>query len=460
MDDQLYNNNTKLGDTTVKFSKNQQRLIKFMQTFQRLGRLLLLSWNFTSMTVGFLESATRGFIESMLGKSYTMRDFYDAWGRVVKNMKAMSAQTGSTFVKNQVFAEMQYFGISKTLKESYHSTERNPKIRLLHEKLNGMFGYTLGDYANSSFQLSMAMSNVRFIENDRVPKGFYTKITLIRQLQRMYNMSYKEAKAEAGVLYKQSKINLHDAYELRDGILWKKPEYARYVTDRIENRVTGKCYQRLGEALGMVPKDDNPGYGLQVLLRPVGVLRNYMFTMIARNWNFAHDFQHRTEVDGKIVKTNDTLDGYVDMDAGQVDISMHQGMLEWAKYRLDQFKVLVHMAQEEEIRHPNEETTELYNYMAKKVGFELLAVVAFVAIATALKAAAKGADDDDWFYRFGYLTSVRMVNSLLSYLDPTSLLDVIKNISTLISPINDMIRLIQTLLDILGLSGHSPFEEI
>jgi hypothetical protein len=107
------------------------------------------------------------------------------------------------------------------------------------------------------------------------------------------------------------------------GILHKKPEYARYVTERIENRVTGKCYQRLAETLGMTPKEDNPGYGLQVLLRPGGVLRNYMFTMIARNWNFAHDFQHRVEVDGKIVKTNDMLDGYVDIDAGQVDISMH-----------------------------------------------------------------------------------------------------------------------------------------
>ena len=203
MDDQLYNNNTKLGDTTVHFSKNQQRLIKFMQLFQRLGRRLLLSWNFTSMTVGFLESATRGFIESMLGKSYTMRDFYETWGNLRKNMRAMSAQTGSTFVNNRVFAEMQYFGISKSLKESYHSTERNPKLRLLHEHLNGMFGYTLGDYMNSSFQLSMAMSNMRFIENsDLVPNGFYTKQTLIKAIQRAHNMDYKEAKAKAGVLYK------------------------------------------------------------------------------------------------------------------------------------------------------------------------------------------------------------------------------------------------------------------
>lgn len=462
MDDQLYNNNTKLGDTTTRFSNKQQKLIKFMQLFQRLGRRLLLGWNFTSMTVGFLESATRGFIEAMLGKSYTMRDFYDAWSRLSKNMKAMSAQTGGTFVKNQVFAEMQYFGISKTLKESYHSTERNPKIRLLHEHLNGMFGYTLGDYANSSFQLSMAMSNVRFIENSQlVSTGFYTKQTLIRAIQHSTSMTYKEAKSEADVLYNQSGITLHDAYEIGEGgVLRKKPEYTQYVTKRIENRITGKCYQRLAETLGMVPKEDNPGYGLQVLLRPFGVLRNYTFTMIARNWNFAHDFQHRVEVDGKIVKTNDMLDGYVDIDAGQVDISMHQGMLEWAKYRLQQFEALVGMMKEEEVKHPNDETVELYNYMAKKVGFELLAVTAFVAIATLLKAAAKGSGDDDWFFRFGYLTSVRMVNSLLSYLDPTSLLDVIKNISTLISPINDLIRLTQTLLDILGLSGHSPFEEI
>lgn len=462
MDDQIYNNNTKLGDTKVRFSKKQQKLIKFMQAVQRLGRRLLLSWNFTSMTVGFLESATRGFIEALLGKSYNMRDFYNAWGEVRKNMKDMSAQMGSPFVRNQMFAEMQYFGVSKTLKESYHSTERNSKVKLVHEELNGMFGFTLGDYSNSAFQLSMAMSNVRFIQGSEIaPDGFYTKQTLIRAIERSQNVSYKEAKAKANELYNRSKVNLHDAYELKDGILHKKEEYARYITNRLENRVTGKCYQRLAEALGLVPKDDNPGYGLQVLFRPGGMLRNYMFTMVARNWNWAHDFQKRViDSNGKLIKQNVVGDGYFDMDAGETNISMHQGMFEWIKYRFEQFKVLIGKMKKEEINHPNDETLDLYNYMAKKVGFELLAVVVFVALSTLFKAAAKGGGDDRWFERFGYLTSVRMVNSLLGYLDPTSLLDIIKNISTLISPLNDTIRLLQTLLDILGLSGHSPFEEI
>jgi hypothetical protein len=39
-------------------------------------------------------------------------------------------------------------------------------------------------------------------------------------------------------------------------------------------------------------------------------------------------------------------------------------------------------------------------------------------------------------------------------------LEVIKNISTLISPLTDIINSIMILSDTLGLSGHSPFEEI
>jgi hypothetical protein len=70
---------------------------------------------------------------------------------------------------------MQWFGISKRIKESYHGTERNRFIKLLSENINGMFGFTLGDYMNSSFQLSMALSNVRFIEHPAAPVGFYTK---------------------------------------------------------------------------------------------------------------------------------------------------------------------------------------------------------------------------------------------------------------------------------------------
>jgi len=60
-------------------------------------------------------------------------------------------------------AKMQHFGISKSIKESYHSTERNRFIKLLSENIDGMFGFSLGDYSNSAFQLTMALSNVRFI---------------------------------------------------------------------------------------------------------------------------------------------------------------------------------------------------------------------------------------------------------------------------------------------------------
>lgn len=92
--------------------------------------------------------------------------------------------------------------------------------------------------------------------------------------------------------------------------------------------------------------------------------------------------------------------------------------------------------------------------------FEILAITTFVGISTLFKALSRGADDDDWFYRFGYLSSVRLVNSFISILDPTALLEVVKNISTLISPLNDLIKLVTTLSDLLGLSGHSPLEEI
>jgi hypothetical protein len=83
-----------------------------------------------------------------------------------------------------------------------------------------------------------------------------------------------------------------------------------------------------------------------------------------------------------------------------------------------------------------------------------------VGLSTLFKALAKGADDDDWWYRFGYLSSVRLVNSFISVLDPTAFLEVIKNISTLISPLNDLINTITILSDMIGLSGHSPFDEI
>lgn len=46
---------------------------------------------------------------------------------------------------------MQRFGLSKRLTESYRGTERRRLLKVLNENLDGMFGFTLGDYSNSSF---------------------------------------------------------------------------------------------------------------------------------------------------------------------------------------------------------------------------------------------------------------------------------------------------------------------
>lgn len=459
MDDQLYSNRTKHGDKTNSFTRKEQLLIKFMTKFQRFGRILMLGYNFTSMSVGFWESYIRGNLEAFLGKDYNMRDLWHAYKNALKYGMPMLLQAGSVKASNKHVALMQWFGVSKRLRESYHGTERNRFIKLLSENINGMFGFTLGDYMNSSFQLSMALSNVRFIDHPSVPTGFYTKQTLIKAVQKQNsNYTYKEAKALALQLYKESGVCLEDAYDFEGGIISVKQEYTQYVTKVIENRVTGKCYQRLAEALGVVPQDDMPGYALQILLRPLGVLRNYLFTVIARNWNWAHDLQKRyIDNEGKVVKEDDMLDGYLDIDAGNMNIGIHQGLYGWMKMVGQQLHLINRIS-----NSPNltDETRELYNYAAAKVGLEIFSIVMLVGLSTLFKAMAKGAGDDDWWERFGYLTSVRLVNSFISVLDPTSFLEIIKNISTLISPLNDLIRTITILSDMLGLSGHSPFDEI
>lgn len=459
MDDQLYSNTTKHGDKTSNFSPKEELLIKFMTKFQHFGRILMLGYNFTSMNVGFWESYIRGNLEAVLGKDYNLRDLMHAYRNALKYSIPMLLQAGSIRASNKHVALMQWFGVSKRLKESYHSTERNRFIKLLSENINGMFGFTLGDYANSSFQLSMALSNVRFVEHPDVPAGFYTKQTLIKAIMKSNSSyDYKKAKSFATQLYKESGVCLEDAYDFKDGIVSVKQEYAPYVTKVIENRVTGKCYQRLAEALGVVPTDDNPGYSLQIMLRPLGTLRNYLFTVIARNWNWAHDLQKRyIDGNGKVVKEDDMLDGYLDIDAGNMNIGLHQGLYGWMKMVGQQLHIIKRIANSPEL---TDETKELYNYAAAKVGLEMLSIVMLVGLSTLFKALAKGADDDDWWYRFGYLSSVRLVNSFISVLDPTAFLEVIKNISTLISPLNDLINTITILSDMVGLSGHSPFDEI
>lgn len=459
MDDQLYANNTKFGDKNANFTRKQELIIKFFTKFQHFGRILMLGYNLTSMSVGYFESFIRSNLEAFLGKDYNLRDLMHAYNNSLKYSLSMFMQAGSIKSKIKHVELMKRFGISKRLTESYHSTERNRFIKVLSENINGMFGFTLGDYSNSSFQLSMALSNVRFIDDPDVKKGFYTKHTLIVAIKKANpGMSHKDAKTKATILYKESGICLEDAYELNNGELYVKEEYKNYVTDIIENRVTGKCYQRLAEALGVVPQNDNPGYGLQILLRPIGVLRNYLFTVIARNWNWAHDLQRRyIDNKGNVAVEDDMIDGYLDIDSGNMNIGLHQGIIGWMKMVLQDLPIINKKINSVDF---TEETREFYNYAAKKVCLEILTITTLVGISTLFKALQKGAKDDDWWIRFGYLTSVRLVNSFISVLDPTSFLEVIKNISTLISPLNDLLNTVTLLSDMVGLSGHSPFDEI
>jgi hypothetical protein len=111
----------------------------------------MLGYNFTSMNVGFWESYIRGNLEAFLGKDYSLRDLMHAYRNALRYTVPMLLQAGSIKASNKHVALMQWFGVSKRLKESYHSTERNRFIKLLSENINGMFGFTLGDYANSSF---------------------------------------------------------------------------------------------------------------------------------------------------------------------------------------------------------------------------------------------------------------------------------------------------------------------
>ena len=94
------------------------------------------------------------------------------------------------------------------------------------------------------------------------------------------------------------------------------------------------------------------------------------------------------------------VDGYIDIDAGEMAISMHQGLCGWAKSTLQTLQIISKKEGDPEI---SEETRELYNYATKKIAYEVLAVVILVGLSTLFKAMAKGADDDEWWIRFGYL---------------------------------------------------------
>lgn len=280
MDVLMYGN--KYGDRTENGpSKITVGVQKTADAFQSLESSAMLGLNMFSMSVGFADSITRIFSESVAGKYMTTGDCLFALAKCLYYTPACIKNMFNPLANNKLSALMQINGISKGTYGTYVKADWGKGRKFLSNVLMG--GWSMLDWMANALLMTAFYHNVRFYEglkdeygNDVIEAGFYGKYDLQQAFLRA-----GRTKEEANAVHRNignlgNRITLWDAYYFSKGEAILKPQYEPYVTQKIKTRLATKTKKRGALYNGMNPDNDVPRWKRDVIGRLVGALRGWI----------------------------------------------------------------------------------------------------------------------------------------------------------------------------------------
>ena len=255
-------------------SKTKIIFHKTADAFQSLESSAMLGLNMFSMSVGFADSITRIFTESVAGKYMTVGDTLFALGTCLRYTPACIKNMFNPLANNKLTALMQMNGISKGIFGIYNKADWGKGRKLLGNLLMG--GWSMLDWMANALLMTAFYHNSRFYDGGIVPTGFYTKY----ELQQAF-INAGHTKAEANHIHHNwsnigRRVTLWDAYQFKDGEAIIRPEFEPYVTQKIKTRLATKTKKRGALYNGMNPDNDVPRWKRDVIGRLAGALRGWI----------------------------------------------------------------------------------------------------------------------------------------------------------------------------------------
>jgi hypothetical protein len=125
------------------------------------------------MSVGFADSITRIFSESIAGKYMTPGDCLWALGKALWYTPACIKNMFYPVANNKMTALMQMNGISKGTFGIYTKADWVKGRKFFSNLLMG--GWSMLDWMANALLMMAFYHNCRLYEGTEIPKGFYTK---------------------------------------------------------------------------------------------------------------------------------------------------------------------------------------------------------------------------------------------------------------------------------------------
>jgi len=148
-----------------------------------------------------------------------------------------------------------------------------------------MDSFSAFDYVNTALVLRAFYNGSRLYTGPYVKPGFYTRHELVAAFK---NSGFSGISARKAHLL--CKKTMWDAYGFKNGKLYIKPEYEKYLTDDKATRIYTKTQLRSALYNGMQPENDTPYFQTQWWGKWIFSIRNWMLQTIQQWTTHGDDY--------------------------------------------------------------------------------------------------------------------------------------------------------------------------
>ena len=225
-----------------------------------------------SAASGFVKGSTDSTLDKIAEKYTSFESARWAEGEFDKSLGSIMSNIGKRQKTGKVNLLFEYNGIYGGINETFSRLNQDMKIARMTASDITYFNYTLGDVRiKGKFALSV-YNNYRLVDNK-----FITK----KQFERTYK--------DSGKKWSDYKDNtLYNAYEVSNNRLTVKPEYKKYVSERLENEVKFTIESRGAVMSGQVTTFDRSNIARGMIGKFLMLHRNWMVSGVTERFKGAN----------------------------------------------------------------------------------------------------------------------------------------------------------------------------
>ena len=454
--------------------KDWAKRIRKMRVMFQLG---LLANNFTAGIVSSLDPLISITNDAITGKYINMRNLFNAAWWLVKDSPYGIASVSHVKVSSITHGLMQRFQLSKTNSESFRDFDKSPIYRFISDGLT-MKHFAFGDYTLTALNMYATLDNWKQYTDSTGVKTFLPKNQFIKRYMNAEHVSYREALKK----YKEAD-SARWAFKLdKNGKIIIADDYIDSMTEDVINKIKGQIRSRSSIYNGIIDRNERTFAQTNVWLQFLITVRNFMIVGIAEHFKNQRDFQvldfdvngnpteefiskEFSQKESQAKRRQQYFKGGYNFETQQIEDGIYSSIVSqifrigpYLKYMVKALtkprSIGSRYSKEHEQYMRDNQLNEQTLYGTQKLFLNIAAAFTLFMLSGYTNRTADD-DPDDYIKQVMNLITIRLFVERLTWLNPTTFLDIITSITPTTSDAKRKLRIFDLMMDLLGIGGHN-----